>query len=136
MNKFKHYKKETNNYIEYNLSRGSSLSTIKQNLIKMGHNEFLIDKLIGSIKNKNKIKKWIIFLMLLLFFSPFFVTYSYGTNKISFSLPHIHPGDEPHYLAMTSSIMKDFDLEVKNNYENAAVGEGDTGFNYRYERID
>ena len=86
MNKFKHYKKETNNYIEYNLSRGSSLSTIKQNLIKMGHNEFLIDKLIGSIKNKNKIKKWIIFLMLLLFFSPFFVTYSYGANKISFSI--------------------------------------------------
>ncbi|MBI2667508.1 glycosyltransferase family 39 protein [Candidatus Woesearchaeota archaeon] len=91
-----------------------------------------------EIKNnsrKRRIKIILLIIAVLFFFSPFFITYSNEINKLFFTLPYIHPGDEPHYLAMTSSIIKDFDLEVKNNYENAVAGKGDTGFKYRYERI-
>lgn len=69
------------------------------------------------------LKKRIIFLVIILIFIlVFFVHIDArlpGIKKTHIALPKIYGGDEEHYLVMTSSIIEDFDLELKNNYHNA-----------------
>lgn len=45
-----------------------------------------------------------------------------GTKKSYISLPKIYGGDEEHYLITVSSLIEDFDLELRNNYYNAQYG--------------
>lgn len=40
-----------------------------------------------------------------------------------FGLPRVHSGDEPHYLVLLNSVLRDGDLDVANNY--LAVEQGD-----------
>ena len=79
--------------------------------------------------------KLLILIVALVFIAPFFI-YINTKAEIDFFMPHIVTGDEPHYLVMTSSIIKDFDLELENNYINAENGAGDVGFNYINKRIN
>lgn len=85
-------------------------------------------------------RKAIVILFITLFVAPLFIHVrttwrSYG--PIYFALPHIFAGDEPHYLVIVSSIIKDFDFNVSNNYENARrYGMNDIGENGKYKAID
>src|SRR3989338_3045968 len=79
--------------------------------------------------------KLLILIVALVFIAPFFI-YINTKAEIDFFMPHITTGDEPHYLVMTSSIIKDFDLELENNYINAENGAGDVGFNFINKRIN
>jgi hypothetical protein len=87
-------------------------------------------------------KNWkvIKILGIFLFIAPLFIhvrTTFRSYSPIYFALPHICTGDEPHYLVMTSSIIKDFDLDVANNYENARrYGMNDLGKMGKYQAID
>lgn len=46
-----------------------------------------------------------------------FIVYTYINYKWFLQKELPITGDEPHYLILTDSILKDFDLDVKNNYE-------------------
>lgn len=48
----------------------------------------------------------------------------------------VYGGDEEHYLLMINSLVKDYDLELKNNYENARRGGLDAGFLWRKRIVD
>jgi len=48
----------------------------------------------------------------------FFIFYAAVTSYVTFAYPPT--GDEPHYLLIARSITSDFDIDLKNNYENEA----------------
>jgi hypothetical protein len=65
-----------------------------------------------------------------LFIAPLFIHVQIARKyrPVFFAMPHTYSGDEPHYLLMLSSLIKDFDFEVGNNYRNARkLGMNDAG---------
>ncbi|MBN2753628.1 MAG: hypothetical protein JXR81_02050 [Candidatus Goldbacteria bacterium] len=51
-------------------------------------------------------------------FASFFIFFAAVTSYVTFAYPPT--GDEPHYLLIARSIVFDFDVDLKNNYENDA----------------
>ena len=51
-------------------------------------------------------------------------------------LPRVNSGDEPHYLVILNSIIKDHDLNVANNYLAASQGGNDAGKWFRNKDLD
>jgi hypothetical protein len=69
-------------------------------------------------------------LFVALFVAPLFIHVQIAREyrPVFFAMPHTYSGDEPHYLLMLSSLIKDFDFEVGNNYRNAReLGMNDAG---------
>lgn len=62
---------------------------------------------------------------------------NYQSKRNIFFFPsHILGGDEPHYMVTLSSLLKDKDIDLKNNYENSLNGKGDAGYFFRGQKID
>jgi hypothetical protein len=57
--------------------------------------------------------------------------FSYRGAQSPLGLARVHSGDEPHYLVQVSSLVRDGDLDISNNYEWAAAGEDDAGLIFR-----
>lgn len=51
-------------------------------------------------------------------------------------LPNVFSGDEPHYMVLLNSILKDGDLDVKNNYDNVHNGGFDAGRRFANSPLD
>ncbi len=76
-----------------------------------------------------------VFCFLLLFFLYLIPTFikvdfddAFQVSDISFGLPGILSGDEPHYFVATTSLINDHDYFVENNYDNALLGGCDLGY--------
>jgi hypothetical protein len=65
-------------------------------------------------------KTFLPFLFLCLFV-PLFLRGSH------FGAPRVKGGDEPHYLVMINSLLKDGDLDLRNNYDSALKGSSQAG---------
>ncbi len=53
-------------------------------------------------------------------------------DSVGLHLPRALTGDEPHYLIAINSFMKDFDFDVKNNYDSVAINQSlEGGVNFR-----
>lgn len=52
------------------------------------------------------------------------------------TLPRVFSGDEPHYLVLINSVVRDGDLDVSNNYLDVHQGGFSAGLNFRGWRID
>lgn len=50
--------------------------------------------------------------------------------------PMVLSGDSPHYLAAISSLLRDRDLDLKNNYQRSLLGERDLGVRFRGRTVD
>jgi hypothetical protein len=57
-------------------------------------------------------------------------------TSISFGLPMVHSGDEPHNLVLINSLISDGDLNVRNNYQNAHQGGNQAGRKFAGWAID
>lgn len=58
------------------------------------------------------------------------------TEKGAFGLARVHSGDEPHYMVQLSSVARDHDLDVSNNYAWALAGADDAGELFRGKPLD
>lgn len=62
-------------------------------------------------------------LLLVLFIMPTFINYDFNTENrftgAKISLPYLYAGDQVHYYIMVYSLLKDKDVNVRNNYENS-----------------
>lgn len=56
--------------------------------------------------------------------------------RIDVTWPRVHAGDEPHYLAMLNSLVRDGDLDLANNYGAALAGDADAGRSFRGFPLD
>ena len=52
------------------------------------------------------------------------------------SEPAVWSGDEPHYLITISSILRDGDLSLGNNYDSVRSGSGDAGLTLKGTNLD
>jgi hypothetical protein len=87
----------------------------------------------------NVTKKIIIICGLALFLLPAVVHLSLTWKTeppVWLGLPHTGGGDEPHYMVVVTSIIRDNDLDVANNYANARHGRNDAGETYRNVLLD
>jgi hypothetical protein len=57
-------------------------------------------------------------------------------TSISFGLPMVHSGDEPHNLVLINSVISDGDLNVRNNYQNVHQGGNQAGRKFAGWAID
>lgn len=74
-------------------------------------------------------------IIIILYLLPTFIQVQFDTQAhvqaVSFGLPGVLSGDEPHYLVVTSSLINDYDYTIENNYDNAYyAGECDVGFRF------
>lgn len=53
-----------------------------------------------------------------------------------FGLPRLHSGDEPHYLVLLNSLLRDGDLDVANNYRAVEQGDIQAGSGYAGWTLD
>ncbi len=91
---------------------------------------------IDSGKQKSYIL-WSIILVAFLLPSFLRVVIENGHPTMECSLPYIISGDEPHYLVMVNSLIKDGDLAVNNNYKTVwASGGSDAGKRFRHVLLD
>ena len=58
------------------------------------------------------------------------------TAAIVFNLPRVTNGDEPHYLLIVNSILRDFDLNLSNNYQQARLGDRQAGALFAGRALD
>jgi hypothetical protein len=65
---------------------------------------------------------------------PHFFSYSGSPDPEHLGLARVNAGDEPHYLIILNSLLRDGDLELANNYEAAYQGLEHAGL--RYSRRD
>ena len=75
-------------------------------------------------------------MIILLYLLPTFIQVKFDSqahvNGISFGLPGVLSGDEPHYFVVTTSLINDHDFFIENNYDNAFfLGTCDVGERYR-----
>lgn len=89
----------------------------------------LIDK-IGILSFRQ-----LLLVICLFYFIPLFVQFEQHLGWYLRS-PKVYGGDEEHYLVMINSLIKDFDLELRNNYENARNGGYDAGEYWRGRNLD
>lgn len=75
-----------------------------------------------------------ILFILLLFFQ--FTRIDFENLIFKFEPPKITSGDEPHYLLMIYSLLKDGDLELSNNYASVRRGSQDAGIRFRGSRFN
>jgi len=82
----------------------------------------------------------VIIVLLFLYVTPLFLNFNVNKNEkltsLEFGEPRVLSGDLPHYLVVASSIVKDGDFDLTNNYEDAENGNCDTGFNAKGKTID
>lgn len=69
---------------------------------------------------------WLVAIMLLL---PLCVSGPVpgASTQLSLGLPIVHSGDEPHHLVLINSVVRDWDLDVANNYANVHSGGVEAG---------
>jgi hypothetical protein len=58
---------------------------------------------------------------------PHFFAHHWAAPPLRLGLPRVFSGDEPHYLVMLNSLLRDGDLDLANNYQSAAAGGDDAG---------
>ena len=58
------------------------------------------------------------------------------TRRFRYREPTAWSGDEPHYLVMINSLLKDRDLNLGNNYESSRYGGLDAGVHHRESNVD
>ena len=51
-------------------------------------------------------------------------------------IPGVQSGDEPHYLIMIHSLIRDYDLDLANNYRDAHRGAPDAGWRHAGRPLD
>lgn len=75
----------------------------------------------GNFSRKNNII--IVSIFILCYLLPAFIQFDFNKEQriigLGVHLPRVSFGDEPHYLIATNSFIKDLDLEISNNYNNA-----------------
>jgi hypothetical protein len=74
-------------------------------------------------------------LMAALFIAPNFEL-DPKTKELEKTRLGVYSGDEPHYLVSLSSILKDGDLNLRNNYRNIRFGGLDAGLRFQGQRLD
>jgi len=96
--------------------------------------------LLSPIAKARTFKHWA---AILFFVAPLVVLYFLSNHfydpcahRFAPSEPAVSTGDEPHYLIIISSILRDGDLSVGNNYESARLGGGDAGEAYKGFNLD
>jgi len=57
-------------------------------------------------------------------------------TPLRFGMPRATSGDEPHYLVMLNSILRDGDLDLRNNYDSALRGSNDAGAEHSRDPIE
>jgi hypothetical protein len=57
-------------------------------------------------------------------------------DSLSFGIPRIHSGDEPHFLVMVNSMINDHDSDLRNNYDDVHAGDKQAGVNFAGSSID
>lgn len=60
----------------------------------------------------------------------------HASDPIDLACPRVHSGDEPHYLVMLNSLVRDRDLDLANNYAAALAGGADAGRSFRAFPLD
>jgi hypothetical protein len=50
--------------------------------------------------------------------------------------PRIHSGDEPHYLIILNSLIRDGDMDLANNYASVHAGGTDAGLSFAGQALD
>ena len=58
---------------------------------------------------------------------PHFFSHYGAAPPLRLGLPRVFSGDEPHYLVMLNSLLRDGDLDLANNYQAVAAGGDDDG---------
>jgi hypothetical protein len=59
-----------------------------------------------------------------------------GWAGTHYGWPTIGEGDEPHYLILVNSVIRDGDLDLRNNYDSAQAGSDQAGRQYAGQELD
>lgn len=77
--------------------------------------------------------------LILLYLLPAFVQPDFTKDgriqNIGVGLPRVLSGDEPAYVLATYSLVKDLDVDLGNNYEQAIKGGFESGYNFKYKNF-
>lgn len=57
-------------------------------------------------------------------------------RRVAFGYPRVFRGDEPHYVVMLTSLVRDGDLDLANNYTSVHNGGDDAGYQWRGMPLD
>lgn len=79
--------------------------------------------------------KWILGIISLFYLFSSFVQFGQDEGWY-LTVPKVYGGDEEHYLLMINSLIKDYDLELRNNYDNARGGGLDAGILWSGKNLD
>ena len=69
------------------------------------------------------------------YFLFLFVNFDWDKG-LHFKLPGVYGGDEQHYLLMVNSLINDYDLKLRNNYQQARDGGNDAGRAWQARLLD
>src|SRR4030095_14342994 len=67
---------------------------------------------------------------------PHYFAAPWVRTSLHLGLPRVITGDEPHYLVLINSLLKDGDLDVKNNYESSRMGDLQAGEFWSGKNLD
>ena len=95
----------------------------------------MIKKISEKITEKMTISRVMIILFILLLI-PSFINYDFNKENrfegTKISLPYLYSGDQVHYYIFMYSLLKDKDIDVRNNYENSLYNNTyDLGYLFR-----
>ncbi len=83
----------------------------------------------------------IVIIIILCYIITTFIQFEFNKDQriinIGLHLPRVNFGDEPHYLVATNSFIKDLDLNIKNNYDDAEFKNSfDVGHKFKGTKLE
>lgn len=98
-----------------------------------------LKRLLFLMEHKLVHTRFIFLIIFFLYLLPSFISYdldeSYHLKKIRLGLPQVSSGDIPHYLVIVNSLIKDRDIELRNNYQSVLEGSDEAGRIYKNRNL-